>query len=77
MEPYVSAEERNESSAPLWKLVLFGVLPFWAPYIFVWFVLNPTYPKWYRLIVIGWTVAWVSFLLSLIGAWLFDPNYRG
>ena len=77
MERYASAQETDESSAPSWKLVLFGVLTFWAPYVFVWFVLKPTYPRWYRLILIGWTVLWVSAVLLFIATAMFDPNYRG
>lgn len=48
------------------KMLVFGVLIFWMPYVFVWFVLGRNYPLAYRALAIAWTVLWVGFILWFI-----------
>ena len=68
-----SAETR--SAAP-WKMIVFGILTFWAPYVFIWFVLKPSYPRWYRILLISWAVFWTACALLYIGAAMFGPPGR-
>lgn len=54
------------ATAPAWKMLVFGILTLWMPYVFVWFVLKPTYPRWYRTILIAWAVFFVGCALIYI-----------
>jgi hypothetical protein len=56
-------------------MAVFGVLVFWAPYVFVWFVLRPGYPRWYRVAAIAWTVFWVGCAVIYIAAGMLGYTY--
>jgi len=38
------------------KLALMGLLTFWCPYIFVWFIQKPEYPIAFRRALTAWAI---------------------
>ena len=51
----------NENIAPIpskLKLRMMAVLVVLAPYIFVWFIQKPEYPKTYRQRLTAWAIFW-------------------
>lgn len=54
----IRATKGDISTASTSKLILMGLLVLWCPYVFVWFVARPPYPKAFRAVAIGWAVFW-------------------
>ncbi len=52
-------------------LLVMGLLTFWVPYVFVWFVLNSTYPRWFKIAASCWLTFSVLMLVYFVNA-----NYR-
>ncbi len=73
MDSYDSDEHIGRASTL--RMIIFGVLVFWAPYVFIWFVLRPTYPKWYRVAAAIWAVFWVACIVIYIAAGMLGHAY--
>ena len=46
--------------ASLLKLAGMGFLAFWIPYVFVWFIQKPEYPRLFRRSLTAWAIFWCS-----------------
>jgi hypothetical protein len=65
METLDAAEEVSQkASVP--KLVVMGFLVIWCPYVFVWFVRKPIYPRAFRIAAVTWAVFWCACLVFYI-----------
>jgi hypothetical protein len=53
----VPIDEATPKASAL-KLALMGLLAFWCPYIFVWFIQKPEYPTAFRRAFTAWAIFW-------------------
>jgi hypothetical protein len=59
------------------RLIAMGLLTVWFPYIFVWFIQSPAYPKSFRLGLTAWAVIWVSAAILFFAINITGFNPRG
>ena len=48
------------------KLVVMAFLVFWMPFVFVWVIQKPDYPRAFRQSLTAWTIFWCSCALLFL-----------
>lgn len=59
MQTFDAAHEQDKRASTL-RLWVMGLLVMWCPYVFVWFVNKPIYPKAFRVAMISWATFWFA-----------------
>ena len=59
MQTFNAAHKHVQQASTL-RLWTMGLLVLWFPYVFVWFVNKPMYPKAFRIAVTGWAIVWCA-----------------
>ena len=62
---------------PTRRLITMGLLTFWFPYIFVWLIQKPTYPRAFRYWLTGWATIWASSAILFFAIHIAGLNPRG
>jgi hypothetical protein len=65
MQTFDAAVEGSRP-APGLRLLVMGLLILWCPYVFVWFVNKPSYPKAFRVAAVGWAVFQCACLILFL-----------
>jgi hypothetical protein len=62
MQTFDAAAKDGKRASGL-RLSIMGLLVLWCPYVFVWFVNKPIYPKVFRVAAIAWAIFWCACLV--------------
>lgn len=69
----------KEAAAPIStrRLLTMGLLTVWFPYIFVWLIQKPAYPKAFRFWLTLWSAIWISSAILFFAVNIAGLNLRG
>jgi Na+/melibiose symporter-like transporter len=69
--------EQTKRKASWLTLIGMGFLTLFLPYVFVWFIQNPEYPKGFRWILTSWAVIWFGSAILFFAVNILGLNPKG